>query len=304
MYICIMQARIISRCADMKRVCACAGDDAEPASAEVTSWPALPIELEEKILAKLSALELAQVSPTCKKFQAAFKQKMPEEQTARCDVAVSRFGRKRIACIAAIVDRFLKGDYVHPRLSLNEENACWILADRTLHVEDLWREGEEEDRSPSRGPRPCKGKDLEVQILYGRAGFGTLTLGIDFEGDYLMEIDLHPWDGVTITLVTDSDDDVLGLAMAQVLVTRDLGRVFQAHSIRTNVTVLVRYDSAPKCTPQGLPAVIGPLLALASRYKFNDATKDRGAVTKDLYSPQVVRGTAIAEFNLSVTRTR
>jgi hypothetical protein len=249
----------------LTHACASAG---EAESASVTSWPALPPELEEEILAKLSVLELARVSLTCKKFHAVFSQKMPEEQKTRCDVAVAHFGRGRIACIATLVDRCLKGETVHPRLSKDDRNRCWILADGTVYVEDWWREGEGEDR----GPRPCEGEDLEVDILFGLARcenliLETLILEIWIEGEQVVEILLCPQVSVTIELTPESDDDVLALALVQVLLTQDLVPVFQTHDIPVNVTV-GRYGTQPTCTLPGLQGQIAPLLALASQYGF------------------------------------
>jgi hypothetical protein len=79
--------------------------DVEPPT--IADWRALPYELEETILANLSLPKLARVSTTCKRFDHHFRQKLAKEQKACYDLAVARFGKERLACIAELVHGFL-----------------------------------------------------------------------------------------------------------------------------------------------------------------------------------------------------
>lgn len=58
------------------------------------SWNDLPQELEEKVLSHLSLIELKHLIGTRKVCLAIFHEQLATEQTALCDIAIARYGRK------------------------------------------------------------------------------------------------------------------------------------------------------------------------------------------------------------------
>jgi hypothetical protein len=72
------------------------------------AWGALPLDMEELILSKLSLVELARASRTCHTFRAFSGARTAEAQQARFDLAVACFGRESIEGLARLLDRYSK----------------------------------------------------------------------------------------------------------------------------------------------------------------------------------------------------
>lgn len=93
--------------------------------------------MEDLILASFSVVELGRVSATCRSFHAALRGRIAEEQKARCDLAAELFGRKRIMCIADIINSFLKRETTYMSLATPDKtHTCRISPNGVFQVED------------------------------------------------------------------------------------------------------------------------------------------------------------------------
>ncbi len=261
------------------------------------SWSDLPYDVEELILGHLSLLELARDSTTSKTFQGLFSQRMAQQREARADLALACFGRERITAIVNILHQFLEGEAVHPAIRGTGYNTCWILADGTLYVEPP----RSKYLTTKAAARPHGPGDFEVHVAFDPSGAPALTLRIEIKKAELppVEVHVHRHQGVTVALTPECDDDVLGLALAQVVLSENMAPVIQAHGLPVDVTV-ERFASEATCTLKGLQAQIGPLLSLASRYECDDVMKYGRPTTMDFGPRRVVGGVANTEFTLLV----
>jgi hypothetical protein len=97
-------------------------------------WSNLPPDVEETILGLLSLGTLARISRTCHSIHASFYKSMADLQSARCDLALSWFGPKRITCIAGLVTSFVNGETMDEKLRWSSANDFQISLDGTLQV--------------------------------------------------------------------------------------------------------------------------------------------------------------------------
>lgn len=96
----------------------------------------LPYHLEDHILGMLSLGDLARASSTTRTFQEVFTRRLDIELKARYDSVLEQFGRERIASIATLIERCLKGEIMDPAFGNWERNDFWMSADGKLHVDD------------------------------------------------------------------------------------------------------------------------------------------------------------------------
>jgi hypothetical protein len=254
-------------------------------------WDALPCELQELILANLSLTELTRVSRTCRAIQAAFGRQMAREQKARCDLAVECFGHERIACIASLADRFLKGERVHPALDEGVIRFCSICADGTLRV------------NPNVGQRlTCEPADLPTEFWFWLGSPPSMSIVIKPTLAGRVSLCCNRGKKNFITVYLRRDQDVKGLALVHALLDGCLAPTFQSHGLPIHVHIRRYTDYKSVYTPQGLQAQIAPLLPFVSRYTFErkDLTGKAPTVFKEQARPWIRGLGANKEITLSV----
>jgi hypothetical protein len=213
-------------------------------------WSILPYDMEELIISKLSLLESACIAATCRTFEDVFRGQMVLQQKAYRNLAAERFGQGRVAGIAAIADRFVKGECVHPNLVKVEPIACWITADGTLHVS-----------GPSISPVEKAVEDIAAFITLADHLITTFV-----QAPNGSEVYFTVWrdrNDVTIAVYPWGDQDLEGVALAQALVSGPLAQSLCDRE--PSFDIQVRGSAGSRCTSAGLQAQIWPLLGLASQ---------------------------------------
>jgi hypothetical protein len=84
------------------------------------------------ILVNLPLGDVASISTTCQCFHRVYRILMSEEQQARCELAVRSFGGQRIACIAGLIDRLVKGEPLSLDLVDDNTSRFWVSGDGVL----------------------------------------------------------------------------------------------------------------------------------------------------------------------------
>jgi hypothetical protein len=272
----------------------CAGDTDTPHG---TGWATLPVELAEDILGMLTLPELARVCTTSKAFQATFGRQMAAKQKARCDLAIARCGREGIACIVALVDRYFKGETMHPVLvepapGQNVINHCWISSDWTLHAEPRDR------KSAASNARSYKSGDITVAIMLEFPWPGCATLSLQADHGQPIELRISPrhYPGAKIRITPGGDKEVTKVALVQALLCgvpdspnpkadspsahpnvlipqSDLALPFHGRSVQIEIDVHGQV-SCDDLTAEGLRVQVAPLLPLTSDYTFEDRAVD------------------------------
>jgi hypothetical protein len=103
-------------------------------------WNRLPFDMVDEICDSLSLVELAVASESSRSFRGAYQRRLDELQKGRCDLAAEWFGRKRVACLAALVKSFLKGE-MDPRFVRTETHTCRISVEGLLRIDGPVRRG-------------------------------------------------------------------------------------------------------------------------------------------------------------------
>jgi hypothetical protein len=101
----------------------------------------MPFDMEDAIHDSLFLIELASASETSRSFRAAYQRRLDELQKARCDLAAKWFGRKRVACLAAVVKSFLKGERMDASFVRDETTTCRISVEGLLRIDGPVRRG-------------------------------------------------------------------------------------------------------------------------------------------------------------------
>ncbi len=226
-------------------------------------WRALPPEMEEAILAKLSLIDLARVSPTCRTFHAVFCMRLPVEQRARCDLAAERFGRKRIARIIELLDRKLKGRTLEPHMSDRHGHAspCWICEDGTCQS-DIPAPSRDENGTPH---------NAQIRVsarLDGWRAPYNLLVDVMLEGHgplMVLQAKLEDTEkAMFIWVVHPHNHDVEGPALLQALLSGGLAQSCRDVGQHATIRLIgVRFSRSTTLT--GLKALVAPLLPLMSR---------------------------------------
>jgi hypothetical protein len=215
------------------------------------SWPALPRELEELILANLSLRELARASRVCHTFQSASGKQLAIEQDARSQIAIDIAGLARIEGIAALIKGYLQGDH---DVKYSGGKFGHISADGTLHIQ--WSHPYE--RQPAFNPGGTNASFV----------LDSLSLSFRMEAILRSEVCINVYCQyrlVDIYVCPRSDDDVEGVALVQCLSNGALVPCVENGGLTIDVRIK---GFSYKCTLLGLKAQVVPLLPLASRILY------------------------------------
>jgi hypothetical protein len=203
-------------------------------------------------------------STTSRSFQAAFIAQRDKEQGARQQLALNCFGRERIACIAGLVETFLKGEALNLPGFANGSTHFWVSVDGRMHGVD--------DTGPlQRGGEPMyPAGEMHVDTWVVKETPPTLRILVFWGNPVpIVILAVSPCENITVRTHVWRDEDVLGvaLALAQALVS-GVGAPTH-HDGGRPVSVLVA-ASFPADT--GMHARVqlrvAPLLPLASFFRF------------------------------------
>ncbi len=223
------------------------------------------MELEEVILFKLSLLDLARVSRTCRTFQAAYCRLRAGQGKVHCDAAVSRLGQARIDGIIDVIRRFVMGEPPLPQLP-SGDTLCYISADGALHVRGL------DAPLATRWDHCANKKDDTVLVEYdNRAHRNFLQI---FVGRHRLPRFKFYANRCSITreaylhVLPLGDDDLEGVGLAYPLTSRIFASTLRDAGFHTKV-IFEGYAPCSAyvgCTFAGMQALAMPLLPEASRY--------------------------------------
>jgi hypothetical protein len=263
-------------------------------------WSALPYELEETILCCLSLRTLADVSSTCKRFDQVFRQELAKEQKARCDLAFSQFGRKRVARIADIAHSFLNTQLLGSP-SRERVKCYWSTAeDGTLQVAEAlppgrdarqhgyyWWSISEDGRLHAKEalqpgmianiPPDTEGGRVQV-ILDSRCAMLVFSVSARNESCVSImfargpNVVLSSHDRFCFSVTPGDDEDVAGVALVQALLSGEFAPVVGEGGPHSDVQI--QWGSCNQgFTSAGLAAQIGPLLPLMKSYRIRHADR-------------------------------
>jgi hypothetical protein len=237
-------------------VCMCAGD---VDSSRESGWRVLPYDLEERILGVLPSADLARVSATNRLFEAALTHQLEKEAKARCELALEAFGPERIACVADVIARSLRGEAGSPgELLKHKEKYPWVPIQADYYYRpDVTDAGIDKLLASGRfcmyTPLQSTSSAASVSLFWGWPKYSRVNL----------RICRHK--GVTLTLNPRGDEDVQGVALLQALLSGSYGPAF--HGVDRPLTIHVLWQYRPgRSTKAGQLAYVAPLLPLVSRY--------------------------------------
>lgn len=243
--------------------CACAGMMEQSYQ---SGWRDLPYDLMNEILRKLPMGDLARVATTCRSFNSSFAQLLEKQQKARCDLALAHFGQERITAFVALISNWLNGDTVSQTVVRYMLECFGISPDGKVYVVGTGRVRQSDQvLCETRDIRIETSQDWpEVCVKISWVYQSTARSSICLRFDYYRYID----ENVAIIVDPCANEDVHGLALAQVLASKALALPFRVGG-RT-MRIQVRWGSDPSRhftgTDVGLHHLIGPLLPLASEY--------------------------------------
>jgi hypothetical protein len=244
-------------------------------------WSALPYELEEAIMGCLSLPELADVSTTCKRFDQVFRQMLAKEQTARCEIAFSQLGRKRVARVADIVHSFFSTQLLGSPSRERVKCYWWTAEDGTLHVAETappdrgtgenadycWSISEDGKLHAWEAPQPGT-NDISVRVqlvshpamlmVNVSAHNGSSVLMI-FTRRLIQSSSSH--NRFFFSVRPCDDEDVLGVALLQALVCGDFAPIVREGCPHSDVHIEWG-DHDEGFTSAGLESQVAPLLPL------------------------------------------
>jgi hypothetical protein len=253
-------------------------------------WTALPYELEDVVLGNLSLRQLADVSPTCQRFDQIIRQKLAKEQNSRCDLAISRFGRERVDRIADITHSFLNAHSSHSQ-SVKRAACSWSISDDgALHIapashparhsrgvrDDFWYISEdgkvhsgEAAGIGTAGDVLGKGRDVSVWVSLVSYP-ATLHVEVSWRDGLGLNMTFGPVKGpFGVSLRPCSDEDVIGMALVQGLLSANFAPSVSEGCRRPEVHISWS-DSNQGFTSVGLETLIAPLLPLAQTYRVTE----------------------------------
>jgi hypothetical protein len=228
-------------------------------------WSALPVEMEELIVAKLSLVALARLSSTRKVFKATFCKHLAREQKARCERAACIFGGGRITCIAELVDSFVRKETLQSYLGDGPlSNLYWVAEDGACHAHG---------RGPAGGDTT---HDVQVRVLFsGNVPLGSeshsrhisdshsMHITVSVGGEQQMYLHLFgQGDKASIFIAANKVDDE-GAAMLQALLSQGLAQSLHGVGKRAYLCI-IGCTSSPVLTPAEFKFLVCPLLPFVS----------------------------------------
>jgi hypothetical protein len=227
------------------------------------AWSALPVELEEIILAKLSLFELAFASRTCRTFSEFARTQLAKAQEARFNLAIECFGRGRVVGLVGLIDRFLKGvDVTGQRVG--EVCLCSMSHDGVPSVEEPTADGQGPTYEPGEmHMRVCRwnlpalvGCPRILQILVPTSSGSELDL-------YFCSV----FKNAFITMRPCADEAVACMALLQALLC--LGLASNLNDAWPDTVHLVNAPSmwGGSLTLTGLQSQMAPLLPLIAQHR-------------------------------------
>jgi hypothetical protein len=195
------------------------------------AWDALPLDVQDLILARIPLFELAQASAACRTFQERFKTRLAEEQKLRFDLADECFGQKRIDRIAAMAARFFKRENAFGKLDRGRTHVCHISAVGEWQVER---------RRPSRSANQhnLEAGDLHVRLSFMWGRPTVMEILVHVPGRALVKLHVCGGRGMIAITVTPYGDMVFeGLALVQALITWALPRRLRDYRSHANVMI-------------------------------------------------------------------
>jgi hypothetical protein len=174
-------------------------------------WKNFPLDMQEHILRSLPLVELARLATTCRSFHAAARKHVPEQMEARCELAVQWFGRKRITCLAKLLNGFFETGCCLPAQKGNYR----ISPDGVLHVKDP-------ASSQTSGKPPYDVGEILVrfQTPSRASSYAYMRVRVYAPNEsiiYLQIWRLHK--NLTIIVEPSSEKDLCGVALVQALLT-------------------------------------------------------------------------------------
>jgi hypothetical protein len=225
-------------------------------------WSTLPYDVRDIILGKLPLHKLASLSPMCKRVRQLFCQKLAEEQERHCDLAISRFGKARVARIADVAHRVAKRqplDTDSGEISIFSD--LLMSEDGTLHLMD-------DSRFLSALARPRNFRGVVVWVI---RQLHYLNMGISVGGGPLLLLRTNAETReCTLTLEGCQDKDACGVALVQALVSGQFGTIL-GEGWPLPAVHIHWGDYKDGCTIAGLEAQIAPLAPLATSYKLTES---------------------------------
>jgi hypothetical protein len=216
-------------------------------------WSSLPYHLGELILFRLSLLELARISTTCHTFREAFCRQMVHHQEARCNLVLHKYGRERIARVAALLNGFSRGEFVARGIYKDSIDKCWISVNGGLHI------GE-----PNVHQVGGSAHDHHVAV-----SLSTPSLLIEVYGSRWSQVHLSILRGsrvVKVCVQMWDDEDLEGLGLVQALMSGGLIGSFKDAVLSFEVEVQGYSRERFTSASVQVPTILMPLLPLASRY--------------------------------------
>jgi hypothetical protein len=233
------------------------------------NWSGLPYEMEEAILSRLQLWELAEASSTCKRFDQIFRERLAKEQKSRCDLAITCFGKERVARIADIANRFSRGHAL--ALEPGEDvRGRWssMFADGKLHLT--------QPRNTSAGNAvdvlvwvPFHASSHSPSLIFEM--FTHTTRGLRVE--ILRNRDPHGKRCV-LSVKACNDRDVTGAALVQALMSGDFAPIVGEDWPLPEVHMMWGKKGVG-LTSGGLRAQIAPLLPLAESFEVCKRPRNR-----------------------------
>jgi hypothetical protein len=248
-------------------------------------WNELPYDMQELILTKRPLLELARISRTHTSFQAVFLALLAREQKARCSLIVECLGRARLARIALLITRFLKGEALEqdadgqsivPGLEMWEDVTRW--AKGTFEPPSLKGKiqvGSENTvivfrlriREPVEGGNVGDVVDVVNEVTPAEATTMIVTMTASDSSQLRLSVTRTTGGGMIIVYPCN-DEDLLGVALMQALLSGEwCPNLVESGLVAIRIlarSYLGNYSYA------GLEAQILPLLPFASGYhRFN-----------------------------------
>jgi hypothetical protein len=231
-------------------------------------WSTLPYDVRDTILGKLPLHELVKLSPLCQRLPQLFRRKLAEEQEACCELAISRFGKGRVARIANIAHRLATGQPLDPDSGEIADPArvdFLISEDGTLHLVDSMRVF-----SALAHPHNCR--DVVVWVIFLGGSDRSLIISISVGGGPRLVLRSEE-DARECTLslqdCRDEERDACGVALVHALVSGQFGAIVGENWPLPAVHIKWG-DYKDGCTIAGLEAQIGPLAPLALSYKLTE----------------------------------
>jgi hypothetical protein len=254
-------------------------------AADGKGWDALHYDMQELILAKRPLLELARISRTHTSFQAVFLAQLAREQKAHCNLIVECLGRARLARIATLISRFLKWEALEQDL----DDYSIVLGLEMWEDVSRWANGTFEPPSMKRKiqvgsedtvlifrlriKEPIEGGNV-VDVVDGvneDTPAEPTTMVVTMTASESSQIRLSVTrgnDGGRIIVLPYNDEDLLGVALMQALLSGDWGpNLVESGLVAIRIfarSYLADYSHG------GLEAQILLLLPFASAYhRFN-----------------------------------